>query len=106
MSSTGNITEGHRLFTEWACSIANEEGKPSCTTMKNVLHYMNVYGVAIEGYKIRKTHQGLWPYLVHSKVPCCPPKAVRRCIEYVSRNQVPVESWDNVLYNIGRKEKA
>jgi hypothetical protein len=36
MSSTGNITEGHRLFTEWACSIANEQGKPSCNTMKSV----------------------------------------------------------------------
>ena len=42
MSSTGNITEGHRLFTEWNVFIANEEA--------NRLHHheecitMNVYG--------------------------------------------------------------
>jgi hypothetical protein len=106
MSTTGKITEGHILFTKWACKYGDESVKPSIKTITSILKEMNIYGSAIEGYKIRKTPQGLWPYMEHSKVPCCPPKAVRRCIEYISRDEVPATSWDNVVHNIGRKEKA
>lgn len=105
MSTTGNITQGHKLFTEWALDVGNEEGKPSFKTIKKILREMNIYGVAIDGYKLRKTPQGLWPYMVHSQVPCCPPKAVRRCIEYVSRGAVPVETWNTIIDNVGRKVK-
>lgn len=106
MSTTGNITQGHRLFTKWATEVGmSHKDKPSLKTMRKILREMNIFGVGIDGYKLRKTPQGLWPYMEHSKVPCCPPKAVRRCIEYVSRGAVPVRSWNTVLYNIGRKEK-
>lgn len=108
MSTTGNITQGHKLFTEWAADFGgqNVSEKPTVRTMKKLLREMNMYGIVVEGYKLRKTHQGLWPYMVHSKVPCTPPQAVRKVIAYISRDTVPVTTWNVVLYNVGRKEKS
>tara|TARA_R100001510_G_C7648922_1_gene206325 strand:+ start:1600 stop:1983 length:384 start_codon:yes stop_codon:yes gene_type:complete len=108
MPTTGKITKGHKLFTEWALEFTEypKEKKPTVQTVKKVLKEMNLYGINVEGYKLRKTHQGLWPYMVHSKVPCVPPKAVRKVIAYMSSNKVPESSWQEVLFNVNEEAKT
>ena len=107
MSTTGNITEGHILFHTWAIKYGeeNKANNPTGKTMKRILHEMNKGGYGIKGYKYRQVYKSLYYYLRTSKTPATPSKASRTCIEFISHGEVPIGSWDEVAYNIGRINK-
>ena len=97
MSTTGKITLGHHLFTEWATERGAQEhnpSRPSAACLDEIRKEMNRRSRDIPKFRWLKTIHGMWFWLDSTTAPVRPRMAYRRSLKRITAGYVPIDSWD------------
>ena len=95
--TTGKITLGHKLFTEWSVErgAQNENpARPSSNCLDEIRRELNRRCADIQRYRFIKTIHGLWFWLDSTPSPTKPRLAYRRAIKRITAGYVPIDSWE------------
>ena len=95
--TTGKITLGHYLFTQWSVEIgaqADNPDRPTSACLDAIRRELNRRCGDIPRYRFIKTIHGMWFWLDSTPSPCKPRIAYRRGLKRITAGYVPIDSWD------------
>jgi len=97
--TTGQITLGHYLFTQWSCERGAQQDNPDRPTsacLEEIRRELNRRCGDITRFRFIRTIHGMWYWLDSSPSPTKPRLAYRRGIKRITAGHVPIDAWDLV----------